>query len=142
MRIGISSVLLMIVWLAYAISGSDLVLLLPSWVVQIIACLACLTRLERRRPNTRDLVIVIALYCCFLGRVHRQQTSPIGRFKNVYESIEVGMTVEEVSQIVDRRFPDIKPANDPDGTRVTLNLGPVDPFSNAELIQVTMTNEK
>jgi hypothetical protein len=98
----------------------------------------------KRRRSSRDLMAAIVLYAVFAGGLVAIQNyndgTPVNRFTKLYWKIHTGMTKNEVEEVIREIFPAVQPSIQWDEDVGFINLGPVDPDYDAEVIQVDLVD--
>ena len=134
--------ILAVIWpVAYSALEFPGLVLSPQIVLSIAALGGCLVvgwiTLRRRNSVTR-LIVFIALCAAYLGCLAPLRDQPVSRFRTVYASIQTGMTLEEVHEVINRQFPGQKPMMGRDADQgLALYLVTLDP-TLSEAIEVEM----
>ncbi len=117
-----------------------------TWTITVLVLgfLAAFLPSLRKNRSVKTLMCCIALFAVFSAGVvtlHRLEDSPIERFQAVYWNIHPGMTIAEVENLVNRKFPDVKPSIRWHPGKGFLGLEPVDKDYNAEFIEIWLNKD-
>jgi hypothetical protein len=142
----LSGIGFVLIWLAFAFFQ------LVPWVVPPVNLMAAglfagiaaaSIPIWKRRRSSRDLMAAIVLYGIFAGglvAIQNKDGTPVIRFRELYWNIHTNMTKNEVEQLIREKFPVVQPSIQWDEDVGIINLGPVDPDYNAEVIQVDLVD--
>jgi len=78
-----------------------------------------------RKASMKRMLAAVAILALFFAAMHQARRSPVGRFKDAYSAIHVGMTRAELDAVLRREFPDTLPSIHIDDTGGFIGAEPI-----------------
>jgi hypothetical protein len=106
----------------------------PTAAAMLVGLAASFWPPPPRRRTRRDVLIALSFYACFLVGVFMVWNHPVHRFRRLYETIEDGMTIDQVQVLMRDQLPATRTSLRLDATEGRIKLAPDDSFGDEQTI--------